>query len=130
LSVLTQWHRQHLPESPLHHESRLVFENACDPSTLARHAGTLHAVLIHLDAAPASPENRPWPHDSRWLAAAYDALQPGGLLAIAATRPDPKLARRLQRVGFQVAQHSVPLSPNARKFRLAPIWLARKSGGI
>lgn len=128
MAELPRWHRQYLPESPVNHESRVVFENACDTATLARHAGTLHAVLIHLDAAPASPENRPWPHDNRWLAAAYDALQPGGLLAIAATRPDSKLSRRLQRSGFQVAEHSVPLSPNAKKSRLAPIWLARKAG--
>jgi spermidine synthase len=126
LPELPQWHRQHLPESPLHHETRLVFENACDPPTLARHAGSLHAALIHLDAAPTAPNNRPWPHDPRWLAAAYDALQPGGLLAIAAARPDPRLANRLQRAGFQVAQHAVPISPNSQKSRLAPIWLARK----
>ena len=126
LAIIPEWHRRHLPESPLHQESRIVFEPACDATTLARHNGTLHAVLIHLDAAPAGPRNRPWTDDPRWLAAAYEALQPGGLLAIAASRPVTGLTRRLQRAGFEVAEHLTPVSPHAKKPRLAPIWLARK----
>jgi hypothetical protein len=129
LASLPEWHRQHLPDSPLHHESRIVFETACDAATLARHQGSLHAVLIHLDAAPAGPGNRPWTDDPRWLSAAYEALQPGGLLAIAASRKAPGLMRRLLRAGFEVAEHFIPVSPNAKKPRLAPIWLARKRRG-
>ena len=129
LAVLPEWHRLHLPHSPLHGEDRVSMENACDDATLARHNGTLHAVLIHLDAAPAGPRNRPWTDEPRWLAAAYEALQPGGLLAIAASRPVATLTRRLQRTGFEVAEHLTPVSPNAKKPRLAPIWLARKRRG-
>jgi hypothetical protein len=129
LAALAEWHRLHLPDSPLHTESRLVFENACDASTLARHQGSLHAVLIHLDAAPAGPGNRPLTNDPRWLAAAYEALQPGGLLAVASSRMVSGLFRKLLRAGFEVAEHSTPISPNAKKTRLAPIWLARKHRG-
>jgi hypothetical protein len=129
LADLCDWHRAHLPDSPLHHESRVVFENDCSPATLVRHAGTLHAVLLHLDASPTGPGNRPWVEDRRWLAAAYEALQPGGLLAIGGSRPLANLTRRLQRSGFEVAEFTVPASPNARKSRLLPIWLARKSRG-
>ena len=126
LAALREWHERHLPESPLHTESRVVFENSCDAATLARHAGSLHAALIHLDAAPAAPGSRPWTDYPRWLAAAYDALQPGGLLAVAASRPLAGLRRRLLRAGFEVAEHQTPVSPHARKPRFAPIWLARK----
>jgi spermidine synthase len=129
LAALADWHRLHLPDSPLHTESRVVFENACDASTLARHQGSLHAVLIHLDAAPTGAGNRPLAADPRWLSAAYEALQAGGLLAIAASRNVPGLRRRLLRAGFEVAEHLAPVSPNAKKTRLAPIWLARKRRG-
>ena len=60
------------------------------------------------------------------MAAAYEALQAGGLLAIAGSRPVANLTRRLQGSGFEVAEFSVPASPDAKKTRLLPIWLARK----
>ncbi|MGA0846361.1 MAG: hypothetical protein ACO3RV_07455, partial [Luteolibacter sp.] len=129
LEMLREWHSLHLPKSPLHEESRICFEKSCDASSLARHQGSLHAVLIHLDAAPLGRGNQAWTSDPTWLAAAYDALQPGGLLAIAASRPNPGLKRRLYRAGFEVAEHQTPISPHAKKVRLAPIWLARKHHG-
>jgi hypothetical protein len=64
--------------------------------------------------------------DRRWLAAAYEALQAGGLLAIAGSRPVANLTRRLQRAGFAVAEFTVCAAPDAKKSRLLPIWLARK----
>jgi spermidine synthase len=126
LGALPDWHRQFLPDSPLVTDARFVVENDGTPAALARHAGLLHAILLHLDASPTGPGNRPWVDDKRWLAAAYEALQAGGLLAIAASRPVANLTRRLQRAGFQVAEFTVPASPDARKSRLLPIWLARK----
>lgn len=72
------------------------------------------------------PRNRPWVDDRRWLSAAYEALQAGGLLAIAGSRPVANLTRNLQRSGFEVAEFSVPSAPGAKKPRFLPIWLARK----
>jgi hypothetical protein len=126
LAALPEWHKRHLPESPFLTDTRVVLENDCGPAALIRHAGMLHAILIHLDAAPAGPRNRPWVDEQRWLAAAYEALQPGGLLAIASSRPVANLTRRLQRSGFEVAEFTVPASPNAKRSRMQPIWLARK----
>lgn len=126
LAALPAWHRDFLPDSPLNTDSRVLLEDDCGPAGLARHAGLLHAVLIHLDAAPPGPRNRPWVDEKRWLAAAYEALQRGGLLAIAGSRFIPGLTRRLQGVGFEVAEFSIPSSPNAKKPRFLPIWLARK----
>jgi spermidine synthase len=126
LADLPVWHRNFLPESPLLTDPRVVLENDCGPSALGRQSGALHAILLHLDASPAGPRNRPWVDDSRWLSSAYEALQQGGLLAIAGSRYVPNLTRRLQRSGFDVAEFTVPSSPGAKKPRLLPIWLARK----
>lgn len=126
LTEIPEWHRRHLPDSPLLSDARVVLENDCGPGALNRQAGMLHAILLHLDASPTGPGNRPWVDDRRWLGAAYDALQAGGLLAIAGSRPVANLTRKLQRAGFEVAEFTVPASPDARKSRLLPIWLARK----
>ena len=127
LAALPEWHRQFLPESPLLTDGRFTIETDCGPSALARQAGMLHAILLHLDASPTNPSNnRPWVDDRRWVAAAYESLQPGGLLAIASSRRVENLTRRLQRSGFEVAEFTVPASPDARKSRFLPIWLARK----
>ena len=126
LAELVSWHHKHIPDSPLLTDGRVSLENSCGPEGLRAHAGSLHAILIHLEAAPLSPANRPWTDDRSWLAAAYDALQPGGLLAIAALRPVRGLGRRLHQAGFDVAEHSVPSSLQARRARMQPVWLARK----
>jgi hypothetical protein len=125
LTDLPSWHRAHLPDSPVN-DPRVALEEDPGPTGLARHQGTLHAVLLHLDASPAGPRNRPWADDRRWIAAAYESLQKGGLLAIAGSRPVPDLTRRLERAGFMVAEHLVAASVTAKKPRLQPIWLARK----
>ena len=129
LTELPEWHRRFLLDSPLLTDQRVVLETDCSPAALIRQAGLLHAILLHLDTSPAGPNNRPLADDRRWLAAAYEALQAGGLLAIAGSRPVANLTRRLQRSGFEVAEFSVPASLDARKSRLLPIWLARKGKG-
>lgn len=128
LDALPRWHREFLSDSPLVNDGRVTLEADCGPSGLAAHQGVLHAILLHLDCAPAAEGGRPWAEDRRWLSAAYEALQPGGLLAIAGSRGNARLTRSLRQAGFDVAEHSVPSSPNARRPRMLPIWLARKRG--
>jgi len=96
ISSIPEWHRQHLPDSPLLTDARVVLEDDCGPSALTRQAGMLHAILLHLDASPTGPRNRPWVDDRRWLSAAYEALQAGGLLAIAGSRHVASITRNLQ----------------------------------
>jgi hypothetical protein len=126
LAAIPEWHRAHLPESPLLTDSRITLETDCGPQALIRHAGLLHAILVHLDASPTGPRNRTWVDERRWVSAAYEALQQGGLLAIAGSRPVPSLTRRLQGSGFDVAEFTVPSSPQAKRPRFLAIWLARK----
>lgn len=126
LAVLPEWHRAHIPDSPLLTDKRVSLENDCGPTSLKNHVGLLHAILLHLDASPTGPRNRPWVDQRSWVSAAYEALQQGGLLAIAGSRYVPSLTRRLQGSGFDVAEFTVPSSPNAKRPRFLPIWLARK----
>ena len=41
----------------------------------------------------------------------------------------PTLTRNLEREGYEVVEHLVPAVPMAKKPRLVPVWLARKSRG-
>jgi spermidine synthase len=130
LLAIADWHRSHISDSPLVTDPRVTLENDCSPQALIRYAGLLHAILVHLDASPTGPRNRTWVDERRWVSAAFEALQPGGLLAIAGSRSVANLTRRLQGSGFEVAEFTVPSSPNAKRPRFLPIWLARKGKAV
>ncbi|MFK7850992.1 MAG: hypothetical protein AB8D78_08450 [Akkermansiaceae bacterium] len=125
---LIDWNREYFPDTPLD-DSRVVIEGDPGAGALNKQSGCLHAILIHLDSAPLASKQRTLVNDVRWVAATYEALQPGGLLAIASTQKMPTLTRNLQRAGYEVVEHLVPASLQAKKPRLLPIWLARKSRG-
>lgn len=128
-SDLVDWNREFFPETSLA-DPRVVIENDPGANALNKQSGCLHAILIHLDIAPMGPKQRLPVNDKRWLTATYEALQPGGLLAIASTRKMPNLTRNLEREGYEVVEHLVPAVPMAKKPRLVPVWLARKSRGV
>lgn len=125
---IVEWNRKFFPESPLS-DPRVVIETDAGADALNKQSGCIHAIMIHLDSAPLGSRQRLVVNDKRWLSATYEALQPGGLLAIAATRKVPNLTRNLEREGYEVVEHMVPAVPLAKKPRYVPIWLARKSKG-
>lgn len=124
--TLLGWHRGHLEESPLTTEKRLILSTDPGPAGLAEHQETLHAILVHADTAPRLQPGKALFEDHRWLPAAYQALQPGGLLAIASSRKIPQLDRQLAKAGFTVAIHEIDASPGARRPRMHFLWLGRK----
>ena len=126
---LIDWNRRFFPETPLD-DPRVVIETDPGATMLNKQSGCLHAIMIHLDSAPLGSKGRLLVNDKRWMAATFEALQPGGLLAIASTAKMPTLTRNLEREGYEVVEHLVPASQAARKPRLLPIWLARKSRGV
>ncbi len=128
-SALPEWNREFFPESPLN-DPRVVIESDTSANALNKQSGCLHAIMIHLDSAPLAGKGRLYINDKRWLSATYEALQPGGLLAIASTRKLPTLTRNLEREGYEVVEHMIPAVPMAKKTRLVPIWLARKTRGV
>ncbi|MGJ8633940.1 MAG: hypothetical protein ACSHX7_08470 [Luteolibacter sp.] len=123
---IIEWNREFFPETPLS-DPRVVLESDTSAASLNNQSGCLHAIMIHLDSAPLGSRGRLPVNDKKWLSATYEALQPGGLLAIAASRKVPNLERNLEREGYEVVEHLVPAVPHAKKPRLLPIWLARKS---
>lgn len=127
-SKIVEWNREFFPETPLN-DPRVVIESDSSANALNKQSGCLHAIMIHLDSAPLAGKGRLYINDKRWMSATYEALQPGGLLAIASTRKLPTLTRNLEREGYEVVEHMVPAVPMAKKTRLIPIWLARKSRG-
>ena len=125
-TMLPEWHRQFLPESPAVTDPRVQIVPRADATAFHEYQEALHAVLIHADTSPLDANGRSLFEDRRWLAAVHGALQPGGLLGIASSRPVPQIERNLARAGFEVVRHEIDASPNARRPRRHFLWLARK----
>lgn len=126
IEQVVEWQKTYFPDGALMKDPRVVVEGDASPASLNLHQGTLHAIIVHTEIAPYGPDGKSVIENRRWLGAAYDALQPGGLLAIAGSRPLPTIYRNLERSGFTVIEHQVPSSTAAKRPRLLPIWLARK----
>lgn len=122
---LIAWQKQFFPQSSLLTDARADATLQLTPSSLARENGTIHCILTHTDSCPME-KGRLIIDDKRWLGAARDALQPGGLIGVASLRRVPSLFGRLKSAGFEVTEHFVEGNANARKPRNYPILLARK----
>ena len=129
---LADWYRRGLagPDPGRIEDDRVTWLDDGPTAALRAMPGPLHAILLHLDAVPAVHDgSAPGPSDDpRWLAAACATLHPGGLLALGAVHPQPRLTRDLRKAGFDVAESSVHGSPGARRPRPQPLWFARKPG--
>ncbi len=125
ITDLVAWQKQFFPHSCLHTDPRADFTLQLTPSSLARENGTVHAILTHADSCPME-KGRLIIEDNRWIGAARDALQPGGLIGIVSLRSVPGLFGRWKRAGFEVTEHFIDGNPNARKPRRYPLLLARK----
>lgn len=123
---LADWHREFYPEGVFSTDKRVERVKGCDAGALNSVDSPLHAILLHADTAPLHPRGRGLYEDRRWLSIAYDALQEGGLLAIASSKRIPKMDRNLENAGFKVAYHQIDAIPNARRPRFHHLWLARK----
>ena len=127
---LIDWQHRFFPESAASTDPRVSFVADVGPATFAGHAGEFHAILFHADISPQDGSRGCLAENRRWLSAAYEALQEGGMLGIAANRRIFGIERTLARAGFSVVEHAVETEPNAKKPRIQPIWLARKGKSI
>lgn len=90
---------------------------------------TYDAILLDVDNGPdgLTREGNDGLYSVRGLAAARQALMPGGVLAIWSAAPDNAFARRLGAAGFAVEEVAVRARGNGKGARHV-IWFARKPG--
>jgi spermidine synthase len=110
--AVVTWNRSYLAElahNPLADERVIVEE--VDVSRLIRKAKRhYNAILLDVDNGPQAltTRNNEWLYSPRGLDAAYDALQPGGVLAIWSPGADAAFSKRLSESGFDIDEIKVP----------------------
>jgi len=123
---LPLWLRKHLPDSSFLDDDAVVVQSDPGPESLLALSGSLHAILVHADTAPLLQRNEFLFDNPRWLTAAYDSLQQGGLLAIASASPLPGIEKKLERSGLTPIRHEIDAVPNARRPKKHFLWLGQK----
>jgi spermidine synthase len=89
--------------------------------------GAYDAILLDVDNGPEglTRKGNDALYDRRGLAAALDALRPGGVLSVWSSAPDERFTRRLRDAGFAVEEMKVRATGKGRGARHV-IWLAVK----
>lgn len=89
--------------------------------------GQWDAILLDVDNGPEglSRAGNDRLYDARGLAAARDALRPGGVLAVWSAAPDPAFARRMRGAGLAVEEVAVRARSNGKGPRYV-IWLGTR----
>lgn len=92
---------------------------------LRREPGGFDAIMLDVDNGPEglTREENDWLYSPRGLAAAQEALRPGGVLAIWSAGQDPAFSERLRRVGLLVEEVTVR-AHRPGKGAKHRIWLA------
>jgi len=87
------------------------------------------AILLDVDNGPdgITHEANDGLYDSQGLRSAWQALRPGGILAVWSSAPDAKFKRRLRETGFVTEEITVRANGKRGGARHV-IWLAAKSG--
>ena len=120
------WLRKHLPDTDFLDDDAIVIQQDAGPDGLLAFPNTLHAILVHADTAPVLQRNQLLFDNPRWLTAAYDALQTGGLVAIASASPLPGIEKKLERCGLTPMRHEIDAVPNAKRPKKHFLWLGQK----
>ncbi|MDO9335312.1 MAG: spermidine synthase [Caulobacter sp.] len=89
--------------------------------------GVWDAILLDVDNGPEGLTRRANDslYDSAGLAAAREALTPGGLLAVWSSAPHAPFSKRVRAAGFDVEERRVKAGPGRRKASHV-IWLATR----
>ncbi len=85
-------------------------------------------ILLDVDNGPdgLTVDENNWLYSRQGLKTTYNALRPGGILAVWATGPDLGFTDRLKRTGFEIEVKRVA-ARNSGKGRKHTIWLAKRS---
>jgi spermidine synthase len=117
-----------------------VFENSLDDPRVDIYEGDVgliirtgkasyDAILLDVDNGPdaITHEANDGLYDSQGLRSAWQALRPGGILAVWSSGPDAKFKRRLRETGFVTEEVAVRANGKRGGARHV-IWLAAKTG--
>ncbi len=124
---LVEWNRTligHLAGQPLQ-DPRVQVEIGDVAKLLRRSPQRFDAILLDVDNGPeglTQPEND-WLYGHAGLRCAYQALRPGGVLAVWSVAPDPQFSKRLQQCGFKVEEIRSRARSRGKGARHC-IWLA------
>jgi spermidine synthase len=77
--------------------------------------GSWDAILLDVDNGPAAltAADNGGLYDAQGLRVIYEALRPGGVLAVWSATDDARFSKRLRAAGFDVLRHHVRARPNA-----------------
>ncbi len=125
--AVVAWNRGPLADCadrPLEDPRVRVIEEDVSRTLRAGHAD-YDAILLDVDNGPEAftRQSNDWLYGKAGLAATFNALRPGGILAVWSATPDRKFAARLRQAGFKLDDFRVP----ARGDRGGPnhtIWVA------
>jgi len=87
---------------------------------------TYDAILLDVDNGPEglTRADNDWLYGGDGLSASYDALRPGGVLAVWSAGRDPAFTLRLRKAGFEVQE--MPVRARGSKGARHMIWLAQR----
>ncbi len=129
--AVVRWNREYLGAyagQPLH-DARVSVREGDIARILKRERTSFDAILLDVDNGPEGLTHREndWLYGNAGLAAAFNTLRPGGVLAVWSAGPDHGFSERLRRVGFEVAVHTVSAHAGRRGARHT-IWIATRQG--
>ena len=110
-------------------DARTIVKTMDVAEVIRQGKATWDAILLDVDNGPTSlvAKGNDRLYTPRGLAAAHDALRPGGILAIWSSADDPAFTRRLNQNGFDAEIHKIGSSGKTRGPRYW-VWIARRVG--
>ena len=127
--AVVQWNRTHLAElagRPLE-DARTTVRESDVGLVIKEKAGAYDAILLDVDNGPDAlthaGNDRLYTHGG--IAAAKNALTPGGFLGVWSAEPDKSFTKRLRGSGFKVEE--ITVRARGTKGRRHTIWLAEKA---
>lgn len=129
IPAVVEWNRTHLGEYAGHPlqdpRTEVVVKDVGE--ILRKERQGFDAILLDVDNGPEGLTRREndWLYSPAGLAVAFDALCPGGLLAVWSAGPDRGFSERLRGVGYEVEEVTVRAHASGKGARHT-IWIARR----
>lgn len=129
--AVVRWNREYLGGYAGHplEDPRVTVREGDIARLLKREHAAFDAILLDVDNGPEGMTHREndWLYGRAGLAAAWDCLRPGGVLAVWSAGPDRTFTERLRSAGFEVEVHTVRAHAG-RKGARHTIWIAMRHG--